>query len=252
MRAKIFNPSEGQSPSCPFPWVTALVVALALLVTGVPGWAAALAYDRAGLSRGEIWRLWTGHLVHFSASHLGWDLLVVAFVGTWVERADFRGGRWLWFWAPPLVSLVLLLGEPALVRYGGLSGLATAAVVFACLSEWRRAHAQRNLWLMLLALVALKIGVEFITGHNFFTRFDSLPVRAVPLSHAAGFAAAIACWLTFNGSSQAEEARPGHQPAGSADDGASTPRKPAHPSRPPKPSSTARARVERPGIAACG
>jgi rhomboid family GlyGly-CTERM serine protease len=180
------------------PWATALVVALALLAWCIPGSADVLAYDRAAILRGEIWRLWSGHLVHFSASHLGWDLLAVALAGAWIERAGFRGGCWLWVIAPPLVSLLLLLGEPTLARYGGLSAMATACVVFACLGELRRAEANRAIWWIILALVALKIGWEFFTGETIFARFDNSTVRAIPLSHAAGAGAAVFLSLIFN------------------------------------------------------
>ena len=180
------------------PWVTILIVALALAVAFLPRGADLFAYDRTAILRGEFWRLWTGHLVHFSASHLGWDLLAAAFAGAWIERAQFRGGRWLWILAPPVISLILLIGDPALERYGGLSGMATAAVVFACLGELRRPDARRGFWQAMLALVALKVGWEFLTGETIFAHFDSIAVRAVPLSHAAGVVAALRVSLIFN------------------------------------------------------
>jgi len=180
------------------PWATALVVALALLVWCRPAGADALAYDRAAILRGEIWRLWSGHLVHFSASHLFWDLLAVGLTGVWIELAGFRGGRWLWVIAPPLISLLLLLGEPTLSRYGGLSAMATACVVFACLGELRHPEAKRAAWWTILALVAAKVGWEFYTGATIFARFNGSTVRAIPLSHAAGAAAAVVVSLISN------------------------------------------------------
>jgi rhomboid family GlyGly-CTERM serine protease len=180
------------------PWATALVVALALLVWCLPDGAEALAYDRAAILHGEVWRLWSGHLVHFSGSHLCWDLLATALAGAWIERAGFRGGRWLWVITPPLVSLLMLLGEPTLARYGGLSAMATACVVFACLGELRQPNANRAVWWTILTLVALKVGWEFYTGATIFARFDGATVRAIPLSHAAGAGAAVVVSLIFN------------------------------------------------------
>jgi len=175
-----------------------LVVVLTLVVAANPAWADMLAYDRAAILRGAVWHLWSGHLVHFSAGHLGWDLLAVTLAGAWIERAQFRGGRWLWVLAPPMISLILLIGEPELERYGGLSAMATAAVVFACLGELRRPEACRSFWWVILALVVLKVGWEFATGETIFTHFDGSSVRTVPLSHAAGAVVALAVSMVFN------------------------------------------------------
>jgi len=179
------------------PWVTAATVLLALASwAGPAGWPPALVYDRTAILHGELWRLWTGHLVHFSSSHLGWDLLAVALTGIWIEGAGFRGGRWLYLAAPPAISCLLLIGDPALQSYGGLSGLATAGAVFACLSEWQRASAPRALWGAALAAIAMKCGWDLLSNHPLFAQFGPGLVRPVPLSHLAGGAAAVVvAWL---------------------------------------------------------
>jgi len=175
--------------------VTALVLGLALLVwIAPPAVSEALIYDRAAILHGAVWRLWSGHLVHFSASHLGWNLLVVGLAGAWIECAGFRGGRALWMIVPPCIGLALLAGDPTLSRYGGLSGLATAIVVFACLSECRF-RPGRIIWGVALALVGLKIGWEFFAGNPVFAHFEHGTVRAVPLSHLAGLVSAFVLWL---------------------------------------------------------
>jgi rhomboid family GlyGly-CTERM serine protease len=180
------------------PWVTALVVALAVSAWIAPGvLQEAWIYNRASILHGEIWRLWSGHLIHFSASHLGWNLLVVGLTGIWIERAGFCGGRWLFIISPLCISLTLLIWAPSLDRYGGLSGMATASTAFACLSEWRRNTKQAALWFTALALVGIKIGWEFFSGHSVFAHFDERQVQAVPLSHLAGVVAAVIIWLTW-------------------------------------------------------
>jgi rhomboid family GlyGly-CTERM serine protease len=180
------------------PWVTVLVVALALSVRITPGptqegWI----YNRIAILHGQVWRLWTGHLVHFSASHLGWNLLVIGLTGIWIERAGFCGGRWLFIVSPLCISLALLIWDPALNRYGGLSGMATASTTFACLSECRRNTKQTALWCTALVMIGIKIGWEFFSGHSAFAHFDERQVQAVPLSHLAGMGTAVAMWLTW-------------------------------------------------------
>jgi rhomboid family GlyGly-CTERM serine protease len=191
------------------PWVTALVTVLALAAWAAPTPPEAWIYDREAILRGEIWRLWTGNLVHFSASHLGWNLLVVTLTGVWIEWTGFRGGRWLWLIAPPCISLVMLAGEPHLMRYGGLSGMAVANVAFACLSEWRGDRSQRIVWGTALTLIGVKICWEFLSGESIFAHFAGGSVRVVPLSHLAGVGiATLIVWLwgaaTSRGSGQDE------------------------------------------------
>ena len=173
------------------PWVTALLVFLTLLAWLHPAWSEMLIYNRTAILRGEVWRLWTGHLCHFSGSHLFWDLLATGLASAWIEMAAFPGGRCLWLMAPPLISVALLLGEPTLQFYGGLSGLATAGVTFACLGELGRPGANRHFWRIILAVVVLKMGWELLSGETLFAHFGGTGVRAVPLSHVAGAVAAL-------------------------------------------------------------
>jgi rhomboid family GlyGly-CTERM serine protease len=168
------------------PWVTAAVVALAIAVWGsTDAVKQALLYDRGAVFHGQLWRLWTGHLVHFSASHLGWNLLVVALAGAWIECSGFRARGWFAAAAPLAISLALLVGEPTLGSYGGLSGVATAAVAFACASEWRRG-AGRALWCTALGLIGIKTAWEYWGAGSLFAHYTSAAVRTVPLSHLSG------------------------------------------------------------------
>lgn len=187
------------------PWVTTSVAALALVASAAPGpvqgW---LVYERQAILAGQVWRLWTGHLVHFSASHLAWDLLVVILAGTWIEEARFARRGWFAFVAPAAVSLALLVGEPHLRVYGGLSGLANGAVAFACASEWRRSGRHRMLWVAVLSAMGLKIAWEYASGATLFAHVNAVPVQAVPLCHLAG--ALVGAAFGFTGRAKAGEA----------------------------------------------
>jgi rhomboid family GlyGly-CTERM serine protease len=199
LAAEIMRPSFRR-----IPWVTAVVTVLAVAAWMTPALSETWVYDRNAILRGQIWRLWTGNLVHFSISHLAWNLLVVVLTGVWIEWAGFRGGRRLWLIAPPCVGLALLVGEPSLIRYGGLSGLAVAAVTFACLSEWREEGSQKLIWSAMLSLVGVKIGWEFYSGESIFAHFAGVNVRVEPLSHLAGVVAAGFCYWRFHSYSAAK------------------------------------------------
>jgi rhomboid family GlyGly-CTERM serine protease len=171
------------------PWATAAVAFAALGLWLAPTEAQGLClYDRAAILHGEVWRLWTCHLVHFSASHLGWNLLAATVAGAWIERSAFPGSGVFALLAPPCLGVALLAMDPQLGSYGGLSGLATAGFAFACACESRRADGSRALWRLALLAIALKIGWEFLSGHAAFSRFAGTGVQDAPLSHLAGLA----------------------------------------------------------------
>lgn len=171
-----------------------------LLVFAFPAALAGLApaaclYDRAAILHGEWWRLWTGHWVHFSASHLAWNLVVLLVAGIWLER--LRPGllaRYVLV-AAPLLSLGLLVFAPDMAVYGGLSGLATGVVVLLALAQLGTQRAERTWWFAVLALTAGKIAVDAFAPAPLFSRFDSDTVQVSALAHALG---ALLALLVFH------------------------------------------------------
>lgn len=167
--------------------VPLLVFALpAVLVAFAHGAHDSLVLGRDALLHGEIWRLWTGHWVHFSASHLGWNLLVLLAAGTWLEY--LRPGLLLRhaLAAPPLIGLAVLSCEPALGSYGGLSGLATGVVVLLALHQWHSPGAERWVWMSVLILVAIKCVADLLQLSPGIVRYDEFAVRTSTTAHAAG------------------------------------------------------------------
>lgn len=103
-----------------------------------------LAYDRSAILAGEAWRLWTGHLVHFSHMHALVDGIVLYAMASLAER-EF-GSRSLacaLALAALAISLVLLAFVPSLFEYRGASALAVLVAVMAVTSVWNdeRSHA---------------------------------------------------------------------------------------------------------------
>lgn len=161
----------------------ALLAAAALQIDSVSRW---LIYDRNLIFSGEIWRTWTGHVVHFGPSHFIWNLAVFVPSGVWLER--LWPGRTRWFYAvcPLVVSVALLVLDPSLVRYAGLSGLATGMLVLlAILQLGRRNEEPAWFWISVLVLVGAKIGIELFTGAPVFVSGFG-DIRTVPLAHIFG------------------------------------------------------------------
>src|SRR5690242_17553463 len=93
--------------------LAAVCAALALAPDGV---ASGLAFDRQAILAGEIWRLWTGHLVHFSPLHALVDTAVLFLVsGIAVRETGTRSTCLALAAGAPLISLGLLLVAPELM-----------------------------------------------------------------------------------------------------------------------------------------
>ncbi len=178
-----------------FPAITVSLICLALIVYAWPHLSDLLVYDRDAVVRGEIWRLFTAPFVHFSLSHIFWDLLVYGAAGWMIETAGYR-----YYWlvcclAAVIPGPVFLLISPELTRYGGTSGLATAAVVYLCLRELKGTGTNRILWLTIFALIGAKTIVEAVTGTPIFTSTGNVAIRVLPSVHVVGCAAALVAFI---------------------------------------------------------
>lgn len=164
------------------------MVALALGLYFVPEAEARFALDRARTAHGELWRLWTCHLVHFGGSHLIWDSVVVALAGAYAERVARTRVRVLYAIAPPTIALTLLAASREMTTYAGLSGVGVALIAFLAIDRWRAvALAQRWIWAAILGLLLLKLALDSSGILGSPVRFSDAGVRPVPLAHVIGF-----------------------------------------------------------------
>ena len=198
-RARIGLPRAVESqekiaPSQGFPWMTLLLAGAAAAALIFEPVARVLIYDRELIFRGEFWRAWTGHVVHFGVSHFIWNLAVFVPSGWWLERLWPKITRWYYVVSPSIISSALLALDPTLGRYAGLSGVATGMLVLlAALQLERRPEEPAWFWISVLLLVAIKIGVELFTGAPVFVSGFG-DIRTVPLAHIVGVICAVAFW----------------------------------------------------------
>ncbi|MBC7860677.1 MAG: rhombosortase [Burkholderiaceae bacterium] len=133
-------------------------IGLALCPPAVNAW---LAYDRQAILAGQVWRLWSAHLVHFSVQHALADALVFFLLAALAERQI--GARRLGVCmalGAPLISAGLLLTAPNLAYYRGASGIAVTVAVLAGASLWRVQPARRGVLLLLAAIFLIKTACE--------------------------------------------------------------------------------------------
>ena len=176
-----------------------VTIALTVLTIGLyfwPGSAGALQFDREALGHGELWRLLTGHLTHFGAGQLQWDLLVFAGLGVWCEWQSRRAFVCCLAAASLAISIGVWILQPQFVVYRGLSGLDMALVGLLIGGLLRRARQEHNVPTLVAGRLALTVVVakclyEWLTGQTIFV--EALGSFApVPLAHLIGLAVGLA------------------------------------------------------------
>jgi rhomboid family GlyGly-CTERM serine protease len=175
------------------------VLGLVAVFGALPEASSALVYDRERILAGEVWRMITGNGVHFSKSHFAYDVFAFGVAGLLIELRGHRGFRRLCFLAPVLIGAVVFVTQRDLQIFGGLSGVATAAMVFLCLHGLREQSVWR--WVCVLALIAVlvKTGFEFVTGELAFVQGGGIIIKPVPEAHLAGVVSAIVVWCSTTG-----------------------------------------------------
>ncbi len=179
------------TPPRSLPWLTILLASVALLAFVIPTLSQALIYDRTALRDGQLWRLWTGHVTHVNGPHLGWNLAVFIPAGIWLERLRPKLTACFYFLGAAAISGVIYFWDPTLDTYSGLSGIATGQLVLLALLQLRRRKEEPAwFWWAVLALVAVKIGVELFTSSAVFVDYEK-GIRNVPLAHIGGLLCAV-------------------------------------------------------------
>ncbi len=178
------------------PLITLAAVSASLIAYAAPQLADLLVYDRQHVLDGQLWRLLTAPFVHFSASHLAWNILVFAAAGCVTELAGHQRFGFVCILAIAVPGLVFLATKPDLTRYGGLSALATGTVAYLSLCQAQQARRDRWLWIALFALLPVKILVEAGIEAPIFAQASSTAFRVLPSAHAVGVAAAAVVFVS--------------------------------------------------------
>ncbi len=164
----------------------AVMAAVYLLLGPAP---AGLMLERQGVADGEIWRLFTGHLVHADTAHLSWNLGAFLVLSGLYELQERPGpGRYFGLLAAGALAVDAWFWwlQPGLPVYCGLSGVLNSFFAVLAVVLWRRT---RHPAIVLAGLAAIaKIAVEVSLGASLL---PTTTWTAVPGAHAAGFAAGL-------------------------------------------------------------
>ena len=177
------------------PWLSLGLVAVALFAQGFDGAADLLVYDRKGLVAGELWRVLTGHLVHFSAAHLVNNLVVLVPALWLVETRYAKDAGPLLFAAASAVGIAVFVGAPEIQRFGGASGISLATLTYACLRGLNENRRWRLVCTVLLVIVCTKLITEFFWSWSLLDWEVNGNFVPVPLSHLVGTATGAALYV---------------------------------------------------------
>ncbi len=203
------GPPRGRSAGPMEPVCIALAAMLAglVLMQCLPGLQELLEYDRRAIASGQWHRLMTGNLVHWSWTQLAGDAAVFAALAWVVWR---RGGP-----VPAMsaglalaVGLAILLAEPHVNAYRGLSGISYGLLSWALVGYARSGSRAAVPAAVVLAVIVFKTVAESIVGGQVVPCWLPAGVRMVVASHAAGVAVGIAWGLIGGGVRASEAGRP--------------------------------------------
>ena len=122
-----------------------------------------LEYDRSAILGGQLWRLWTCHLVHYSTQHALADASALFLVGVFAETLfGTRNTAAVLLVGAPAISVGLLLTAPGMEHFRGASALPVLLGVASGMSLWRSAPKLRPLLSACCALLGVKILLEAI------------------------------------------------------------------------------------------
>ena len=178
------------------PWIYLAAVTAALITQLNPPWRNALLYDRAAISAGEFWRVWTGHLVHFGWPHFIADTGLLLILGWLLQARHSHFSNLALGLMPVFISTVLYWLDPAMLRYGGLSAIDLGLLLFLALQGWQR-HWADWFWPAVLVIYVGEIIFEVIQGGRGggMIRFDDPEIHVATSAHLASAAYALLFWL---------------------------------------------------------
>lgn len=168
--------------------IAALIAGMAVLQALPADARAALRFDRTALLEGELWRLFTAHLVHLGWAHWALNALGLVLCGALADPLPSPGRLLARLALPGLgVSLMLLAFDPSLTHYVGLSGVLYGLFV---LTLWPQARRGDVLGGVALATVLAWMTWQWVVG-PVASEVALIGGAIVARAHAYGVAGAI-------------------------------------------------------------
>ena len=179
------------------PWVFLVVAVAATIVQMNGAWRDGLVYDRNAIARGEWWRIWTGHLIHFGWPHFIADVGLFVILGRLLEWQHPWLSRFAIVALPAVISASVYWFDPAMIRYGGLSAVNVGLLLFLACNGWQKSWVDW-FWPAVLVIYLGEIILEATKGHGHgggMIQFDDPSVQVATVAHIGGSLFGVLAWL---------------------------------------------------------
>jgi rhomboid family GlyGly-CTERM serine protease len=188
---RIFAPEK-------LPWAFLVIIFGTIAIQLNTGWRDALIYDRAAIATGQVWRIWTGHMVHFGWPHFLADTGLFLLLGRVLEREHPIASRIALALMPLAIAFGIYVFDPAMPRYAGLSGMNVGLLVFLACKGWQKSWTDW-FWPAVLGIHALEVVLETTQKHGVggaMIPFDDPSVHVATSAHIAGASFGLVLWLS--------------------------------------------------------
>lgn len=183
------------------PWLTLSLCAAMVSLAYFPECVGSLDLNRDAFMKGEVWRLITGHFVHYSSTHLFWDLIMFLLLGWMLEKEGTLRLALLLLGTCLVVSFLYLVFPPEdSIALSGASALDSALLSALYVSTWRDFKSSKILKYLVVALFLtfwVKITLEFFLEEALFSVVPG-DARIYPAAHIAGALFGISFFLVAN------------------------------------------------------
>jgi rhomboid family GlyGly-CTERM serine protease len=158
----------------------------------------AMVFSREAILGGEYWRLLTGQLLFFGHYDLCLDILPLPILGYLLEPEARKRMLAIMLISALGVGLCVLLFNPELELYCGISGIVYGVIAWGLIVYYRRIEGKEyGVWLLLLSMFILKIVLE-CAGSGFAPMHSqNLAFPALPEAHLYGALAGLAGAIIF-------------------------------------------------------
>lgn len=177
--------------NCKVPIITTLVFIVCLSIIIWPELLTFLMFDRIGIWKGELWRIFTCHLVHFSILHLSYNLFVFVVSGYIIEKNCYGNFGWLLICMALAISITLFILEPDMAYYGGLSGIACGSLYYCALMSVKKDWTWKSIHLLIIIFIPIKIAVEIYNKTSIMPYLERQSFVPMHASHIVGCFVAI-------------------------------------------------------------
>lgn len=161
---------------------------------------ALMIFDRPAIASGQLWRLWTGHWIHFTWFHWALNgaglLLYLLLLGRYTTSAGFAVRSML---LASTLSLALWLASP-LKFYAGFSGVLTGLFMFGSLTAMADGTTRhdRLTGLAIILIIGVKVSYGLLFPEVSLPSYSHLlGAPKAEFAHQVGAVAALGYFVVY-------------------------------------------------------